>query len=98
MDRDRKEALEQFIKCKEMGYLKSFVPTIPAMEKAIAALQEPERKKGHWIEIIKDERFGDEWDEIAVYKCSVCESEFVECMGTYNFCPNCGADMRGEQE
>ena len=65
---------------------------------AIEALQEPERMKGRWIEIIKDKRFGDEWDEIAIYKCSVCESEFVECMGTYNFCPNCGADMRGEEE
>ena len=101
---DRKEAIE---------YWEEFLEEIPEIEgmpqeekdkqeqatlMAIEALQEPERKKGQWIEIIKDERFGDEWDEIAVYKCSVCESEFVECMGTYNFCPNCGADMRGEQE
>ena len=96
---DRKEAIAEF---KERLAITDYKEQIPeyyeAIELAIEALQEQERKKGHWIEIIKDERFGDEWDEIAVYKCPVCESEFVECMGTYNFCPNCGADMRGEQE
>ena len=41
---DRKEALKQFIECKEMGYLKLFMPTIPAMEKAIEALQEKDHR------------------------------------------------------
>ena len=97
---DRKEAIEYAkfrLECHTKGD-GEYTDYGEFLVAAIEALQEPERKKGHWIEIIKDERFGDEWDEIAVYKCSVCESEFVECMGTYNFCPNCGADMRGEQE
>ena len=88
---DRKEALEEFIKCKEMGYLKSFVPTIPAMEKAIEALQEPERKKGQWengepCPICGEDRFKDLYADIwADWEPS--------------FCPNCGADMRkGEEE
>lgn len=46
---DRKEALKQFIECKEMGYLNLFMPTIPAMEKAIEALQEPQ--VGGWIPV-----------------------------------------------
>jgi len=34
-------------------------------------------------------------DEYPVYKCSACENTV---MGTgFDFCPNCGADMRGEQ-
>ena len=52
-----------------------------------------ERKKGEWIE--QD----DGWDGI-YYECSVCKEPFTLIDGTpqdnlYNFCPNCGADMRG---
>ena len=50
---------------------------------------EPERKKGKWI----DDTF-----------CSECgwthevESGFIGSVKQFSFCPNCGADMRGEQE
>lgn len=55
---------------------------------------EPERKKGKWIE--QD----DGWDGI-YYECSECREAFTLMDGTptdnlYNFCPHCGADMRGE--
>ena len=59
---------------------------------------QPERKTGHWVET-GDEPY-DEWE------CDVCG--FVidgsgcidpeEYRDVYKFCPNCGADMRGEQE
>lgn len=44
-----------------------------------------EPKKGKWLEL----DFADAWE----YKCDQCGklSDFEE-----NFCPNCGADMRGE--
>ena len=49
------------------------------------------RPQGEWIK--HDFRtcggLGD-WD----YKCSNCESVYG---GMHNFCPNCGADMRGEK-
>ena len=50
---------------------------------------EPERKKGRWLSVFDEEES----------KCSVCGSEFYypEERG-YNFCPNCGADLKGEQE
>lgn len=56
---------------------------------------EPERKKGEWIE--QD----DAWDGV-YYECSVCKEPFTLIDGTpsenlYNFCPNCGADMRGNE-
>lgn len=57
---------------------------------------EPERKKGKWI----SEPFSDEY-EYDVYRCSAC----MKPMGIgskktrwFNFCPNCGADMRGEED
>ena len=40
------------------------------------------RKKGKWIDL---------WDR---YRCSACNMEHSY---EENFCPNCGADMRGEQ-
>ena len=43
-----------------------------------------ERKHGEWIE----SDFG--------WKCSICGNTSVMWQRTYNFCPNCGAYMRGE--
>ena len=48
---------------------------------------EPERKKGEWIDVT--ERIG-----FPECKCSVCQSKSGSIW--MNFCPNCGADMRGE--
>lgn len=55
---------------------------------------EPERKKGEWID----------QDDGAFYpiECSECRKiPLFDAYGDYvlsNFCPNCGADMRGEQD
>ena len=52
---------------------------------------QPERKKGRWIphEDEDGEHYGD--------KCSECGVWYVMPYGKTNFCPNCGADMRGEK-
>ena len=47
---------------------------------------EPERKKGKWI--VHDYALGKER-----YECVECKGR---CNLKYNFCPNCGAEMRGE--
>ena len=52
---------------------------------------EPERKKGKW-KIYTDERF-----DIDYYKCSECGYEPYRRMDISNFCPDCGADMRGTE-
>lgn len=54
---------------------------------------QPERKKGHWIEV------NDYYNRISG-KCSACGWEshlYEDDVVGMNFCPNCGADMRGEQ-
>ena len=58
---------------------------------------QPERKTGHWI--LYDKRFP--WSKD--YKCSECGnyiniSDINAGRGSANFCPNCGADMRGERD
>ena len=53
---------------------------------------QPERKTGRWIphEDEDGEHYGD--------KCSECGEWYVMPYGKTNFCPNCGANMRGEQD
>lgn len=51
--------------------------------------------RGQWIDR-DDDYYG--WN---MWACSACGEEFVLTEGTpdmneYHFCPNCGADMRGE--
>lgn len=55
---------------------------------------QPERKKGRWHQRI--------YKKVEMMVCSECGNEFSYDAETgvrdYNFCPNCGADMRGELE
>ena len=54
-------------------------------------------KHGRW------ENSTDEWLGTDVYTCSKCRESYVLVEGTpkenlWHYCPNCGADMRGEEE
>ena len=53
---------------------------------------QPEQKKGRWL---PDNRPGG-----GFWVCSCCKfpSEAFAANVLYKFCPNCGADMRGEQK
>ena len=57
---------------------------------------QPERKTGRWIHLSRHK-----W--IRTHKCDQCgnilDFDGVNAgRGDANFCPNCGADMRGEQD
>ena len=52
---------------------------------------QPERIRGRWL------RHEDEDGEHYGDKCSECGEWYVMPYGKTNFCPNCGAEMRGEQ-
>ena len=52
----------------------------------------PERKKGKWRRRLVDCGFNADWH------CSECDWKTSLEEHGYNFCPNCGADMRGEQD
>ena len=82
-------------RCGVIGSVRENIRMMPTVE--------PERKKGHW----QPYKFGDDtW-----HQCSVCgiADRYIDIVArrvgpdrrvefTRNFCPICGADMRGEQE
>lgn len=49
--------------------------------------EEPKRKKGHWEIYVISPFDGEDC------RCSECGQ--CDCLPYWNFCPNCGADMRG---
>lgn len=60
--------------------------------KEIRNMAELEPKRGEWIESNKE--------SLKIYKCSCCGYWVAIFIGTpeengYNYCPGCGADMRG---
>ena len=65
----------------------------------IAPSAQPERKMGKWI-------YGEDEYGIDGYRCDKCgffvpwdyAHTFINYIEDYNFCPNCGADMRGGED
>ena len=60
----------------------------------------PKQKRGKWGEkAVSDEKVIDEWQSA---RCSACgkyhTAPYMYYFNNYNYCPNCGADMRGEQD
>lgn len=95
IDADALKELLQAWKCvaQERGaeINNMFASAIIAQVDAMPTI-EPQRKTGKWIE--QD----DGWDGV-YYECSCCKEAFTLIDGTpsdnlYNYCPNCGADMR----
>ena len=95
---DRQEAIDALEKWLDewthpnaQGAIMDCIQTLNGMPSA-----QPQRPKGKWIE--QD----DGWDGV-YYECSVCKEPFTLIDGTpkdnlYNFCPNCGAEMRGDAD
>ena len=88
---NNEDAIFYLMNSNEYHHAKGDLPhsaaSIEAFNKAIEALR-AERPKGKWIH--HDER----WDI-----CSNCGLGFrYLCLDGFNFCPYCGADMRGDVE
>ena len=67
--------------CKDLRKILEKIDDIPSAE--------PERHRGEWIEDGHERGFSE---------CSKCGYIAVSVLSErhYNFCPNCGADMRGK--
>ena len=79
----RQEAMDAIRGCVNVYF--NNLPTLIYREEADAALRllPTAQKKGHWI------------DEETNYICSECHRG---CWVNSDYCPWCGADMRGEQD
>ena len=57
---------------------------------------QPERNKGKWI---NEGVYGEGHAQCSI-RCNnpLCNFHYIGYLGDYNFCPNCGADMRGKEE
>ena len=69
--------------CRGIDEALSIISNLPSAQ--------PERKKGKWIEV-------DDSDNRISGRCSICDWEALlyetDVVGM-DYCPNCGADMRG---
>lgn len=68
-------------------------------DRIMSASAQPEREKGNWV-------YGEDEYGIDGYHCDKCgffvpweyAHNFINYIEDYNFCPSCGADMRGEED
>lgn len=93
----RQAAIDAIYKCTDF-----FVGNLPVMidkadaYKALAEIPsaQPEREKGKWLPDTRAFQIK--------FVCSVCKESLnvdtVNLKPKWNFCPNCGADMRGKRK
>ena len=90
---DKEHALRCALPFAKGDWFDETMKEIIALNMAIEALRQDKRPKGRWIETCMAD----------VYQCSNCKKatkmdEFCDSDILRNFCPNCGADMRGEEK
>ena len=68
--------------------LRDAADALEAAEKRIAELEPQIQKNGEWV-----------WEDsvCSPRTCSVCKQKFYIGRG-WNYCPNCGAKMKGEEK
>lgn len=72
-----------------------------AATSVLEELPSAERKKGKWDEQKVFDTKGSGIEEMQSAKCSKCgryhTTPYLYFFDDFNFCPNCGADMRGDK-
>ena len=98
----RQAAIDALEQAKEQYFDRRVI--IGKMQDVVSNLPsaQPERKKGTWI--IKDNP-GTGWYRVTCSECGEDVTSTAPCIGfypnakvTWNYCPNCGADMREVSE
>lgn len=79
------DALEDKAKQYSLGYYEADEWAVPLCEINEAPSIDIEPKRGEWMDD----------DFVGQYRCSECDYYAID---EYDYCPNCGADMRKESE
>lgn len=93
----RRESVKEWLKRWD-GYIdKDIIARMQDRVVDIPSADVRENVRGEW-----EIETGEEWDGGGAYVCSACHygysfGSFFEA-NTFNFCPNCGSDMRGEKD
>ena len=94
----RQEAIRIIENTFQDAYVYKYYDSVThqALNMAIEALQMADRPKGLWTITTTDDGEGGEVPHLI---CSVCGNEPTAWSSRqfFNFCPNCGADMRGDK-
>lgn len=82
---------------EEVERIKREITDIFAEQMGVQPSAQSKRMRGRWV---KDEEASSQHCE-SIYVCSACNN--MDAWGeaeknTFKFCPNCGADMRGEMD
>ena len=82
-----------------MAEAESHIAEINRLNKQIEELQANVRPVvyGHWISTKEAEDMGDIMKEFTCSVCGCCEWDCTKSE-SFNFCPNCGADMREQSK
>ena len=87
--------------CKEYDSEKHCCPRFNKVIRQAMKDVQPERKKGKWIphKEISREYMGTVLVNVTYdfWFCDICGYQVKNGQPTYNFCPNCGADMRQKE-
>ena len=80
-----KGAIKQLYEMRDTIWMPEFFK--PYFDKIIETLTDDVREnvRGEWIDA-----------QYPFSKCSICDCYFDTANNETNFCPNCGADMRGD--
>jgi len=82
----RDEALKQIDEAFDMGDCNCDRFALRGILKNLPTIEE--RKEGRWVSMFDEDES----------KCSECQAEYYYPVTRgYNFCPNCGARMKGER-
>ena len=88
-----REAVLEFVEPDARPFLAERIKSIPAADVRPVV-------RGKWKRVVDFtgvEAFGFKETMVVGWGCNVCGYEVDVSEGSFNFCPNCGADMREER-